>query len=67
MRILGEEIFVPREVPFFKCWLGDLEERRCRLSSSTGFRDSESEVWIWNSSVCLGAVDWCMDLTIASV
>ena len=67
MRILGEEIFVPREVPLFKSWLSDLEECRCRLSSSIRFRDGESEVWIWDPSVCLGAVDWCMDLKIASV
>ena len=67
MRILGEEIFVPREVPFFKRWLGNLEECRYWLSSSIGFRDGESEVWIWYPSVCLGAVDWGMDLKIASV
>jgi len=60
--ILCEKILIPGEVPAFESWFGKLEEACCWLSCPTSFGDCEAEVWIWDATICLGPIDWSMDL-----
>jgi len=58
LRILGEEVLIPLELPGLERWLGDAEESADWLSSSTCLLDGEGEVLVWDTAVGCSQVSY---------